>query len=75
MRRGDEASGASGLTIGILEAVDVEAQTIRVGGRIFRVGYRERLQQFPRWVGQRVTVIWDEFGDRCEALTVVIERP
>jgi len=56
MRRGDEASGASGLTIGILEAVDVAAQTIRVGGRIFRVGYRERLQQFPRWVGQHVTV-------------------
>ena len=62
---------ASGLTTGILEAIDVAAQTIRVGHRIFQVG---PLMLTQLEVGQRVTVTWDEAGETRRARTIVIER-
>jgi hypothetical protein len=61
----------SGLTSGILEAIDIAAQTIRVGQRVFQVG---SLIPTELQVGQRVAVTWDDAGD-CQAGTVVIEQP
>jgi hypothetical protein len=62
----------SGVTTGIVEAIDVAAQTIQVGRGIFQVGPLTLTQLH---VGQRVTVTWDAAGDRREARTVVIEQP
>jgi hypothetical protein len=63
---------ASGLTTGILEAIDVAAQTIRVGSAVFHLTRPELLQHLE--VGQRVTVTWDEAGETRRARTIVIER-
>jgi hypothetical protein len=58
--------------MGILEAIDVAAQTIRVGSAVFHLARPGLLQHLQ--VGQCVTVTWDEAGDTRRAQTVLIER-
>ena len=60
------------MTTGILEAIDVAAQTIRVGNAVFHLAGPGLLQHLE--VGQRVTVTWDEAGETRRARTIVIER-
>jgi hypothetical protein len=62
-----------GLSTATLEAIDREAQTIQVGSEVYQLGHPGLLLGLE--VGQRVTVQWDEAGDRRQARTVTIERP
>jgi len=62
-----------GRSTGILEAIDVVAQTIRIGSVTYHLGHPGLLTSLQ--VGQRVTVVWDEAGEQRQARTVVIERP
>jgi hypothetical protein len=64
----------SGRSTGILEAIHVVAQTIRVDDRIYRLAEPGLLKHLE--VGQRVTVAWDEVRAPRRgriALSVVIE--
>ena len=61
-----------GLATGTLEAIDVVAQTIRIGSVTYHLGHPGLLTGLM--VGQRVTVAWDEAGEQRQARTVVIER-
>jgi len=54
-----------GRSTGILEAIDVVAQTIRVDDVTYRLAEPGLLK--PLEVGQRVTVAWDEAGGPRQA--------